>query len=474
MDNDRTEQAPFSYTRRWVMNAACLLAGDSMVLAFALLMAGLIRYVLRDSHMPPSRGFFLIPAWCVGAVLLRLAPSWGVGAVEKLRRTQLLLITLFALAASAMFLSKSAGITSRIKFMGAYLLCVPLIPLVRTWITSILIECRLWGVPTVIYGTDRTVWHVLELISNEPGLGYIPYGYFEDEAEGPQDRIEGCAIQRLGKLRDYTAQAPFALLGAPSIPRGALQELMDGPLSHYRRVIILPDLLDIPSVWVTARDFNGVLGLELIRNLLNPLARLVKRLAETLLVILLAPLWLPLGIVVALLILAHDRANPFYRQKRIGRHGRPFMMLKFRTMVPRAEDVLNEALERDPELRREWETDHKLKDDPRITPLGHWLRRTSLDEIPQLLNVLRGQMALVGPRPLPDYHHSKMPHSVLILREQVAPGITGLWQVSGRSDAGTDGMEKLDSYYVRNWSFWLDAIILAKTCSAVWHGKGAY
>jgi len=142
--------------------------------------------------------------------------------------------------------------------------------------------------------------------------------------------------------------------------------------------------------------------------------------------------------------------------------------------VLHAEAVLEAQIQNNPEVREEWLRDRKLKRDPRITPFGRTLRRMSLDELPQLFNVLKGDMALVGPRPLPDYHHNEIPPSVRVLREQVSPGVTGLWQVSGRSDAGTRGMEKLDTYYVRNWSFWLDVIILARTLSAVWRGEGAY
>lgn len=462
--------APFSYNRRWLLNTLCLLAGDTLVISFALMAASLIRYYIKAEHIPPSRGFFIIPIWWAGAILLRLAPCWGIGAVEKLRRSQLLLLALFGMAAAFMFLSKSTDVTSRIKFVTAYLICVPLVPLVRSWITAILIGYRRWGVPTVIYGTDETVAHAVDMMRMEPALGYMPCGFFEEENTHEQD----WDIPHLGGLTQYTREAPFALLGTSSFPQGELRRLMDGPLATYRRLIILPELLDLPSVWVTARDFDGVLGLELVRNLLNPVARLAKGAEEIALVLLLSPLWLPLTLLLTLLIWLHDRHSPFYMQERIGRHGKPFRILKFRTMVVNAERVLEEYIQKNPAAREEWLQARKLKKDPRITPIGRYLRRTSLDELPQLFNVLRGEMALVGPRPLPQYHHSEIPPSVRSLRETVRPGVTGLWQVSGRSNAGTRGMEKMDTYYVRNWSVWLDVVILAKTFSAVWRGDGAY
>ncbi len=142
-------------------------------------------------------------------------------------------------------------------------------------------------------------------------------------------------------------------------------------------------------------------------------------------------------------------------------------------MVPNAEDVLRQKLEEDAELRHEWETFYKLRKDPRITKTGRLLRRLSLDELPQLINVVRGEMSLVGPRPLPQYHSNELPRRVRELRERVRPGITGLWQVSGRSDSGNEGMEQWDPYYVRNWSLWLDIYVLFKTVGAVLGRKGS-
>ena len=143
-------------------------------------------------------------------------------------------------------------------------------------------------------------------------------------------------------------------------------------------------------------------------------------------------------------------------------------------MVPHAEKVLQQKLAEDPALRAEWETSFKLTHDPRITRLGRLMRKTSLDELPQLVNVLRGEMSLVGPRPLPVYHQEKLLAPVRALRERVRPGMTGLWQVSGRSWSGITSMQKWDTYYVRNWSVWLDIVILVRTVRAVARGYGAF
>lgn len=266
----------------------------------------------------------------------------------------------------------------------------------------------------------------------------------------------------------------MALLAMPDIDRAQLPALLEGPLSHYKQIIILPDLFEIPTLWVRSRDIGGVLGLEITSNLLDPLARLLKRTMDLVLVSITVPLWLPLCLIVALSIRLEDGGDPLYFQERLGKNDVPFKTIKFRTMVPEAERVLQEKLDSDPALRAEWETHFKLRRDPRITRVGAWLRASSLDELPQLINVLRGEMSLVGPRPLPEYHQRQLAARTQHLRTRLRPGLTGLWQISGRSDIGNDGMERWDAYYVRNWSVWLDLVILFRTTRAVVKGSGAY
>ena len=161
------------------------------------------------------------------------------------------------------------------------------------------------------------------------------------------------------------------------------------------------------------------------------------------------------------------------KHRRVGRGGVLFPCFKFRTMVVNAEDVLQEHLDADVDARQEWSATRKLKSDPRITPIGRMLRKSSVDELPQLLNVLRGEMSLVGPRPIvePEVHHyGAVIHQYL----KVRPGLTGSWQVSGRSDASYARRVQMDADYVRNWSFGRDLIILIKTVPAVLTSRGSY
>jgi lipopolysaccharide/colanic/teichoic acid biosynthesis glycosyltransferase len=165
----------------------------------------------------------------------------------------------------------------------------------------------------------------------------------------------------------------------------------------------------------------------------------------------------------------------FYTQEREGQGSTRIRVPKLRTMHVNAESLLLEHLSENAEARREWQEHFKLKEDPRIVPgIGRLLRRTSLDELPQLWSVLKGEMSLVGPRPFPCYHLDEFDAGFRALRGRVPPGLTGLWQVSGRSNGDLKVQEAMDTYYIRNWSLWLDLHILARTIHAVLFGKGAY
>ena len=182
---------------------------------------------------------------------------------------------------------------------------------------------------------------------------------------------------------------------------------------------------------------------------------------------------IPFGVVLSLLIYLDSPGPIVFAHKRIGQGGRVFPCYKFRSMVPDAQQILEKYLRQNPAAWEEWKRDFKLKDDPRITRVGRFLRKTSLDELPQLLNVLKGEMSLVGPRPIVQAEVAKYGgyiHDFYL----VPPGITGMWQVNGRSDTTYEQRVEMDSWYVRNWSVWIDMVYLLKTVKVVLERKGAY
>jgi Undecaprenyl-phosphate galactose phosphotransferase WbaP len=241
-------------------------------------------------------------------------------------------------------------------------------------------------------------------------------------------------------------------------------------LTRFQNVVIIPDAFGLPSLWVNARDIAGSLGLELRQSLVIPSRQLVKRLLDLFLTLLVALFAIPILILVWIIIRLDSPGAAVFTQDRPGQFGKRFKIFKFRTMYVDAEARFNNMGEA---FRAEFEQFGKVKNDPRITRVGAILRKTSLDELPQLLNVFRGEMSLVGPR---AYLISQVPQmgSYVDTISQVLPGVTGLWQVSGRSEVSFQERLELDAYYVRNWSPWIDLHILARTVWVVLFARGAY
>jgi len=468
---DEEHQQPHPFLRRRLADSLMLNLSDGLMLFLAILAGDWFLLLRHDIPMQMAPILLLIPAWCVGSWLAHLAPGWGLGSVEELRRVELLLGLLFAGTTVALFLGVAADGKSRITFLAAYIVAAVLVPLGRAAMRRTLIRWNLWGVPAVIYGDGETIPAVAEALHQDRSLGFIPRAAFSDAGQ-PGGTSGGLPV--LGGLHNTTRQMPVAVVALPDLPRHDLINLLEGPLQIYKTILLIPDLQDAPSLWVKPCDVQGILGLEIRRNLLNPIALFSKTFLERMLVILTLPLWGPVCLLLMLLVWLQDFSPAIYAQERIGSSNVPFKAYKLRTMVPDAEAVLQHKLAEDPALKAEWEAHYKLKKDPRITPVGRFLRRTSLDEIPQLWCVLAGTMALVGPRPLPKYHHDELMPRTQRLRVKVLPGITGLWQVSGRSDSGTAGMDRWDTYYVTNWSIWLDLVIVARTARVVLFGSGAY
>ena len=458
---------------RRIGNAFILALGDVLALAASLLTASILDYGWSGQFTFPIRNGYILLAWLGGAFTRGLLPSWGLGPVIELRRLILLLTVVFGgVALVEWLISGQQTPLIGIGLGAAFALSAITVPLMRTHTKRLLVNLGGWGMPSVVYGAGEMGASIIRLLREERGLGYNLIGAFDDDQALWGKQQEGVRV--LGGMNLATGAAPAAIVALSDVGRERFGDLLEGSLSHYRTVLVIPDLGEVPSLWVRPCDIEGTLGLEIPFNLASPSSRFAKRALDLLVVLVTAPFWLTACGLLALLVWFEDRQDPFFFQERVGKGGRSFKTWKFRTMVVNAEEVLQQELAEDPALHAEWRANYKLRRDPRITRVGPVLRSLSLDELPQLINVLRGEMSLVGPRPLPWYHHAELPYRVQRLRERVRPGITGLWQVSGRSEAGTEGMERWDPYYVRNWSPWLDVVVLVRTVRAVLQRSGAY
>ena len=221
------------------------------------------------------------------------------------------------------------------------------------------------------------------------------------------------------------------------------------------------------------KDIAGTIGFSSIHNLTFKSNYIIKRIVDIGIILILSPIWIPVMIILAILTKSTSKGPVFYGHKRIGKNHKEIKCWKFRSMCVNSQEILQQILETDPIKRAEWEKDRKFQDDPRVTKFGKFLRKTSLDELPQIFNILKGDMSLVGPRPVTEpelVKYGKYQDYVL----SVLPGLSGMWQISGRSDTGYEERISFDTYYIQNWSIWLDIWILLKTIWVVLRGKGAY
>ncbi len=390
-----------------------------------------------------------------------LYPGFGRNPADELRKLSASTSMVYAALAVTVFLLKDAPAYSRAVFLLAWAQTLVLVPLLRSSVRASCARKPWWGYPVAIVAEARGASRILETLHQQPELGLKPVAVFNDP-------------QRAVHLNDRNRwPVRHVILDMAELPRHVALSFFNHCSDLFPNVIVIPDLAGFSSLWVEARDLSGVLGLEVHQRLLLPCSRRIKRALDLVFVIAGGALLLPLIALIAALIKLTSPGPVFYGQRRHGRGGHAFTAWKFRSMVANASGVLEQHLNSNPALRREWLETQKLRCDPRITPIGRVLRRTSLDELPQLWNVLVGEMSLVGPRPIiaeeiPRYGGD------FALYKKVTPGLTGMWQVSGRNLVTYEQRIGFDLYYVRNWSIWLDLHILARTVKAVLRGEGAY
>jgi Undecaprenyl-phosphate galactose phosphotransferase WbaP len=286
------------------------------------------------------------------------------------------------------------------------------------------------------------------------------------------------SVLRLFLIRSGQGLAPVVIIGS-----GACASRLYGLLTKHKHLGLRPiGIVDqahpdseCHAAVLAGRPFtlNGAMGIEIVTQVLNSSTYLTKRIVDIGLACLLAILLSPLLLAISLTIWLSSHGPVLFRQTRIGRNGKPFQIWKFRSMVLDPDHVLKAHLAANADAKREWELTQKLRDDPRVLPIGRWLRCSSCDELPQLWNVIRGDMSLVGPRPVVPKEIARY-GCASDLYESVQPGMTGLWQVSGRSHTSYEERVSLDEYYVKNRSAWLDLHILIRTAKTLFLREGAY
>jgi Undecaprenyl-phosphate galactose phosphotransferase WbaP len=339
----------------------------------------------------------------------------------------------------------------------------------RRYIRKIMLSTKWWGIPTVLYGSHENVRIMFEALRKQKEIGLIPRVLIESDETNygiKDDNSDIEAIEYIGKNTNIDHIVIALTEKNSELIKNRIERITDS----IKKISLVSDVSAIRSLWLSTRNLN-ILCKDHRSWTFTTKVEMLKTIFDKFCSIIFLIITSPLFLISSLVIIAESRGCILFKSIRIGKNGRLFNILKFRTMVENAENVLDEILRKNPDLKKEYYKYRKLNKDPRVTRFGRFLRRYYIDEIPQFINVFRGDMALVGSRPFLIKETKQMSDSGESLTK-MRPGLTGLWQITDSYSATHEQRIIIDKYYIRNWSFFLDIFIIAKTITWVFKGKG--
>lgn len=470
MDHSRKNQ---SYRMNLILILSDTLAVGSAITISALIrqlltpvMGGAVNWPLILNSLLFYVPFTLFLAWLTG-----LYPGCGLASVIEMQKVLYVTTLASIFLGVVLFLQQSGLSYSRLIFILTWVLSAGLMVAARFSLRNTLSRKSWWGIPLIVAGDPAKTKQVIEMLISNRRMGLRPVYSFD-----PQNR-NAQTIKGVRPIKDKDQLMDLAQ--KDGIEYVILTDSMDDKLTAeiYWMRDIFPHMLFVLStspfstLWSQTIDLHGTLVVSTDYRLLNKNERTIKYIVDKVLSILLLLLSWPVFLILLLLVKLGSKGPAIYSQKRLGLNGREFDSYKFRTMYLNAEEKLTELLATDPEAAQEYDYYHKLANDPRVTKIGRFLRRYSLDEVPQLINVLKGDMNLIGPR---SYLPRELPdmgqHAKIILK--IKPGLTGWWQVMGRNATSFQERLLLDEYYISNWSIWLDIFIVIKTVWVLISGQG--
>jgi len=405
------------------------------------------------------------------AIFMRLyhgspfCPGMALSPVEEMRRRVYTVLITYLLLFCYLTFSRRTEDYSRVVIVVSTCLNLFFIGLARNVVRKILKWTNIGQIPILIAGAGQCGRSLEKLIRDDAYFGLKVIGFVDDNPD---------IKDRLGSLSD--APAVVARTGAEflicCLPPQAIAKYLQEFMKHFRQILLMVGDIGIPVAWGSPVCLHEFAGLEISNQLLRPIPRFTKAILEFVLACISIVLLIPVFLFLALVVKLSSKGPILYRADRLGKNGRPIHVWKFRTMYIDADNQLERLLSNDPKLAAEWHANFKLEHDPRITPVGRILRKTSLDELPQFFNVISGELAMIGPRPIVEAEVEFYGDNYEVF-SRVKPGITGLWQVSGRSDTGYGKRILLDMWYIRNWSVWLDIYIFFATIAEVIKCRGA-
>ncbi len=453
---------------------------------FAILIAEYIAFGTRKFIIPLRFDVFFVPDlyFYVFVPLIFLAflhfadtyirkiPFWQM-AQEIFKATIYSIFTVIIL----MYFGGVAGVVSRVFVFLLWICSFLMILTMRYCVKKTFKKMGVLQIPVIIIGAGKTAELMLRSFDNDSGFGYKVVGIIDDHP------ISNDLAERFPLLGTFTnvenvvreSGIQSVIIAAPGLPSEQLIAMINKVQLYVKNVAFIPDLRGTPVGNLELENLfdEKIILLKVKNNLARRYNRIFKMLFDISISLVSLIFLVPLGGLLSILIYLDSPGTIMFAHQRVGKHGKMFPCYKFRTMVTNAQEMLDAYLEENPAAREEWNRDFKLKDDPRITRIGKFLRKTSLDELPQILNVIKGEMSLVGPRPIVTAEIERYADHIYDYY-LVPPGITGMWQVNGRSDTTYDERVEMDSWYVRNWSVWIDIVYLLKTVGVVLKRKGAY
>lgn len=461
-----------------------LAAADLLFFNLAIVFAYCIVYSVFDNvsaFIPANEinmrflSHFFLSVICIGWFWTRLRhysyrkPFWF--ELKEIIRT-LIIFAVLDLALVAF----SKWNFSRLLWLVTWAVILVAVPLGRSLAKHILNKLNLWKKNTIIIGSGRNAFEAYAALQSEEVLGFNVSAFVCTDSPCEREYNGISVIDSEKELWEIADIENTQFIVALEFEQHSLRDWWLKNLAKHncRSVSVIPTLRGVP-LYGTDMSFifsHEVMILRVSNNLAKRSSRFLKRIFDIFgsfaIMLVLSPVLLFLAYTVS-----RDGGKPIYGHERIGRDGRKFKCLKFRSMVVNSQEVLAELLANDPVAREEWDKDFKLKNDPRITKIGSFIRKTSLDELPQLWNVFIGEMSLVGPRPIVEAELERYAGDVDYYL-MAKPGMTGLWQVSGRNDIDYDTRVYFDAWYVKNWALWNDIAILFKTINVVLKKDGAY
>ena len=475
----KQKKKPRSASLIRLISKGIYLCGDYVGILLAEWMAFHIRNYLMGNIFQVSAVYIYVVTPAVFLLALAFAGIYSKHYTSAQMLEKLFKACLGGIAFSIilMFLTQVSGQVSRL-YVGLFAIIVYSLVVIEKYITALCIR-KMPGlqIPVLVVGAGKTADAAIEEGKNNVFINYRVAGFLEDFTPSSCYADTYPILGGFDDMEKVVAETGIQdiIITAPGLPQNQLNHLLYRAQTLVPYVSVVPNLVGVPMSNAELESFfdTHIMVLNIKNNLAFRPNQIIKRIFDIVCTvcggILIAPILIAIFIWVKL-----DSPGPaFFKHRRVGKDGKEFNCYKFRSMVVDSKERLEKLLATDPKAREEWERDFKLKNDPRITKSGAFLRKTSLDELPQLLNVLKGEMSLVGPRPIVQ---KEVPKYGDYIKEyyMVLPGITGLWQASGRSDIDYPERVAMDRWYVHNWSVWLDIILIWRTFFAVIHSRGAY